>query len=313
MRVPGYAAITTLLLTALPGLVFAQTALQYNVQATWPAGEASAPFYRRGEMAGVDTDAQGNVYMCQPTRLPVLVFDRNGNYLRAFGGSGILTEPHSVRIGPDGSVWVADIRQHQVTRFSPYGAILQQFGEKKKRGWDQANRFYAPTDVGFGPNGDIYISDGYGNSRVVHLAADGAFINEWGRHGSEPGEFKLPHSIAVDGAGLVYVADRNNRRIQVFTPSGEFVRMWETIDRPWGLEITPNGRIYVANGFEYTITVYDLQGNLISHLGEMPKKKRKGRRIGDFAQPHMLAIDDEGAMYTAELRGHRVQKFLPGQ
>lgn len=309
MRVPGYAAITSLLLSALPGLVLAQSTLQYQVEPTWPVGGSDAPHYRRGEMAGVDTDAQGNVYACQPTRLPVLVFDRNGNYLRAWGGGGLLTEPHSVRVDAQGNIWIPDIRLHQVTKFSPTGEVLQQFGVRKRRGWDKANRFYAPTDVAFGPSGDIYISDGYGNSRVVHLAADGTYLGEWGRHGTEPGQFRLPHSIACDANGLVYVADRNNRRIQVFTPDGTFVRMWETIHRPWGLEITPDGRIFVANGFEYTISVYTLQGELLAHWGQKLKKK-KGRPAGVFVQPHMLAIDDQRAMYTAELRGHRVQKFI---
>jgi peptidylamidoglycolate lyase len=308
MRVSGYAAVTALLLAALPGLVFAQSTLEYQVISGWPAGGNDAPYYRRGEMAGVDTDAHGNVYACQPTREPVLVFDRSGNYLRAWGGGGLLTEPHSVRVDPQGNVWIPDIRLHQVTKFSPTGAVLQQFGERKRRGWDRSNRFYAPTDVAFGPNGDIYISDGYGNSRVVHLAADGTYLGEWGRHGKQPGQFRLPHSLACDAAGLVYVADRNNRRIQVFTPDGQFVRLWETIHRPWGLEITPDGRIFVANGAEYTITVYDLQGRLLAHWGKKLKKK-KGRPEGVFVQPHMVAVDDRQAMYTAELRGHRVQKF----
>ncbi|MCC2669411.1 MAG: hypothetical protein K0Q72_1882 [Armatimonadetes bacterium] len=304
LRFHGYAVALTAIFLSLPALVAAQSPVQFTLQ-PWPVDEGSAaPYYKRAEVAGVDTDAQGNVYMCHPTRLPVVVFDRNGNYLRSWGGGGQLTEPHSVRIDRDGNVWIPDIRLHQVKKFSPTGVLLREFGVKKKRGNDLANRFNGPTDVAFGPTGDIYISDGYGNSRIVHLAANGTYIGEWGSHGSDPGEFRTPHSIAVDATGLVYVADRGNGRVQVFTPSGEFVRMWETEDTPWGLEIGPDGRMYIAHGYPFTVSIYDLQGNLITHQGT----KSKGRPVGSFAQPHMLAVD-QNYMYTAELRGHRVQKF----
>jgi DNA-binding beta-propeller fold protein YncE len=301
-RIRGYACALSALFISLPALVFAQTSVQFTL-VPWPANDGDdAPYYRRAEVAGVETDAQGNVYLCHPTRLPVVVFDRNGNYLRSWGG-GQLLEPHSIRIDRNGNVWVPDIRLHQVKVFSPTGTLLREYGLKKKRGREAANRFNGPTDVAFGPNGDTYISDGYGNSRVVHLAANGSYIGEWGSHGEEPGEFRLPHSIAVDSQGLVYVADRSNGRVQVFTPNGEFVRMWETLDTPWGLEIA-NGRMYIAHGYPFTVSIYDLQGNLITHQGE----KSKGRPIGSFAQPHMLAVE-QNYMYTAELRGHRVQKF----
>jgi len=304
-RVSGYASTLTAVLLTLPALVFAQATMTYAVQADWPVGGEDAPYYRKGEVAGVAEDAQGRVYMCHPTRLPVLVFDRDGNYLNAWGGGGELMEPHSLRIDRDGNVWIPDIRLHQVKKFSPNGTLLLTIGTKKKRGRVQATRLNGPTDVAFGTNGDVYISDGYGNSRVVRLSHDGTYLGEWGSHGSEPGQFRLPHSIAVDPQGLVYVADRSNRRIQVFTPDGTFVRQWTTIDAPWGLSIRADGKIFVGNGFPYTVTVYDLQGQLLAHWGQ----KSKGRPVGAFASVHMLSADSQGNLYTAELAGHRVQKF----
>lgn len=275
-----------------------------TVQADWPIGGKNAPYYRKGEVAGVAEDAQGNVYIAQPTRLPILVFDRNGNYLRGWG-HGELLEPHCVRIDRDGNVWVADIRLHQVKKFTPNGVLLQTFGTKKKRGHVEATKLNGPTDVAFGLNGDVYITDGYGNSRIIHLSHNGTYLGEWGTHGSDPGEFRLPHSIAVDSQGLLYVADRGNARIQVFTPDGTFVREWETKDTPWGLSITPDGKIFVGTGYPYTVVVYDLQGNLLAYWGT----KVKGRPVGAFAQVHMLSADSQGNLYTAELAGHRVQKF----
>lgn len=303
-RISGFAMALGAVFLSLPALVFAQATMTYTVQADWPTGGKDAPYYRKGEVAGVAEDAQGNVYMVQPTRLPVLVFDRNGNYLRGWG-NGELIEPHSVRIDSSGNVWIPDIRLHQVKKFSPNGVLLQTFGTKKKKGRVQATKFNGPTDVAFGTNGDVYITDGYGNSRVVHLSRNGTYLGEWGSHGSDPGEFRLPHSIAVDSQGFLYVADRGNARIQVFTPDGTFVRQWTTRDTPWGLSITPDGKIFVGTGYPYTVVVYSLQGQELAYWG----KKVKGRPVGAFAQVHMLSADSQGNLYTAELAGHRVQKF----
>lgn len=303
-RVSGFVITLAAVLLTLPALVYAQATMTYTVDATWPVGGANAPYYKKAEVAGVTEDAQGNVYLVQPTRLPVLVFDRNGNYLRGWG-NGELLEPHSVRIDADGNVWIPDIRLHQVKKFTPNGTLLQTFGTKKKKGRVQATKLNGPTDVAFGLNGDVYITDGYGNSRVVHLSHNGTYLGEWGSHGSDPGEFRTPHSIAVDSTGLVYVADRGNSRIQVFNPDGTYLREWETTDTPWGLSITADGKMFVGHGFPYTVSVYDLQGQQLAYWG----KKSKGRPVGSFASVHMLSADSQGTLYTAELAGHRVQKF----
>jgi len=304
IRVSGFAITLAAVLLTIPVLVLAQSTMTPIVQPDWPVGGTNAPYYRKGEVAGVTEDAQGNVYMVQPTRMPVLVFDRNGNYLRGWG-NGELIEPHSVRIDRDGNVWIPDIRLHQVKKFSPNGVLLQTFGTKKKKGRVQATKLNGPTDVAFGTNGDVYITDGYGNSRVIHLSRNGTYLGEWGSHGSDPGEFRLPHSIAVDAQGLIYVADRGNARIQVFTPDGTFVRQWDTVDTPWGLSITADGKIFMGTGYPYTVAVYNLQGDLLAYWGH----KVKGRPVGAFAQVHMLCADSQGNLYTAELAGHRVQKF----
>ncbi|HEU4754340.1 MAG TPA: hypothetical protein VFU47_14615, partial [Armatimonadota bacterium] len=167
----------------------------------------------------------------------------------------------------------------------------------------------------FGINGDVYISDGYGNSRVVHLAHDGRYLGEWGTHGSAPGQFRLPHAICTDPDGLIYVADRSNKRIQVFAPDGRFVRLWRVPVYPFGLAITPDRRIFVCNEQPDSVTIYDPEGNVLGGWANPAptgrRRQRNTRLPGQLAEPHMIAVDSQGAVYTAELRGHRVQKWAP--
>jgi DNA-binding beta-propeller fold protein YncE len=292
---------------------------RYRYDPTWPAdGGRGAPDYRRDEVTGVATDAAGRVYVSTPTRHPILVFDREGRFIRSFG-AGLLFLPHAVRVDPDGNVWVADINVHQVLKFSPEGALLGRFGVFRRRGWD-ASRFNSPTDIAFGPNGEAYVSDGYGNSRIVRLSRDGRYLGEWGSHGTGPGQFRLPHAVAVDRQGRVYVADRENRRIQVFTADGQFLSLMPLPDKPYGLHVTPDDRLFVAFERSDLVAVYDLAGTEIARLESPPRnpppRRRRARRSrtrypGEVAAPHMVCVDDHGAVYTAELRGHRAQRFLP--
>jgi DNA-binding beta-propeller fold protein YncE len=254
-------------------------------------------------MTGVDVDGAGRVYMCHATRYPVLVFDRRGTYLETWGG--MLHEPHAIRVSPDGSVWVVDKELHQVFKFSPHGEILGVWGERLVTGADSLH-FDRPTDVAFGPSGDAYVSDGYGNSRVVHLSREGRYLGAWGRRGSNPGEFRLPHSVATDADGKVYVADRENRRIQIFTSEGQFITQWPLRDKPFGLDIA-GSELFVVYEVPDTVQVYNLQGRLLTQWG----KRSRGRKVGQLADPHMLCVDrQDRSVYTAELRGHRIQRWL---
>jgi len=288
---------------ALPLMAWAQAVPQYEADPQWPVGteQAAQQEYRRVDITGVATDAQGRVFVCAGTRNPVLVFDRDGRFLYSFG-QRLFNEPHSVRIDPQGNVWLTDFATHLVTKFSPEGTLLAEYGTRDRRG-RSSRHFNGPTDVAFGPNGDVYVADGYGNARVVRLSADGRYLGEWGRRGSRPGQFRLPHSIVADSQGRVYVADRENRRIQVFTAEGRFLSLWRLQDKPYGLSITGDGLMVVANGESNTISVLNLEGKLLSRWG------RTGRQPGQFVEPHMLNVDDQDALYVAEATGKRVQKF----
>lgn len=308
LNAPKAGRLAAACLTLALGIPFAgltQTVPTYSYDPTWPVYSGDAARIRRNEITGVATDASGRVYICQATRYPVMVFDRSGTYVGSWGWP-TTTEPHSIRRDPEGNFWIADLDTHQVLKFTPDGRLLLALGVRRRKGADTTH-FNRPTDMAFGRAGDVFISDGYGNSRVMHFTRDGRYLGQWGRHGSAPGQFRLPHSIATDASGLVYVADRENRRIQVFTSNGDYVREFDLADKPMGLWITPAQSIYICYETPCTIGVYDLQGNRLAYWGG----RMKGRVPGNMADPHMLTVDAWGELYTAELRGHRAQRFLP--
>ena len=175
--------------------------------------------WKFGRVSAVAINAKGEVYVFQrgPKADPIVVFDGKGKFLRGFG-KGMFGNPHGLRFDHEGNVWVTDNGDHQVMKFSPQDKLLFTLGIKGKAGTD-AKTFNRPTDIAFTPNGDaVYISDGYGNSRVVKFTPDGKYLLDWGKKGTGPGEFNTPHSVAVDSKGTVYVSDRENNRIQIFDP-----------------------------------------------------------------------------------------------
>lgn len=279
-----------------------QGSLKYRPIPGWPDA-ASAPDYGTAAVSAAATDSEGRVYVFQRAPHPVLVFSREGKFLRSWG-EGMFTSPHGCRFDAQGNLWLTDNADHRVMKFTPEGRLLATFGVKNEPGEDRAH-FNKPTDVAFGPSGDVYISDGYGNSRVVRLSREGKYLGEWGKKGTGEGEFNLPHSIAVDAKGRVLVADRENDRIQVFTPEGKFITQWRTVGRPYGLYLTPEQRLFVSDGLSNTVALCDLDGRQLAKWG------MTGAGPGQFQLPHLLTVDDKGALYVCEVTGKRIQKFLP--
>jgi DNA-binding beta-propeller fold protein YncE len=200
-------------------------------------------------------------------------------------------------------VWVTDIGTHQVLKFDSDGKLLLALGKKGEPG-DAPDRFDRPTDIAVTPGGDFYVTDGYGNSRVLKFSADGKLLTQWGKKGKGPGEFNLPHAVVLDAAGRVYVGDRENNRVQVFDPDGKFLAVWKESGAPYGL-FRSGDRTFVADGRAAWIRVLDADGKPVGRWGE------KGTGPGQFQMPHMLCVDSRGAVYVAEVTGKRVQKFVP--
>lgn len=253
---------------------------------------------------GVAPATDGRIYLAQNSRAyPVLVFDRAGRFLTSWG-AGQFTAPHGCRIGPDGSVWLTDNADHRVLKFTPNGRLLAAFGVRGKPGAD-ASHFNRPADIAFGPDGTVYVADGYGNARVVRLSPEGRYLGAWGRHGTGRGEFHLVHGVVVAADGRVYVADRDNQRLQIFTPTGRCLAEWDHVGTPFGLALTPDRRrLFVADGIANTIRLYDLTGRLLTHWGGT------GSAPGQFRRAHLCGVDStDGALYVTEVYGRRMQKF----
>jgi peptidylamidoglycolate lyase len=245
----------------------------------------------------------------------ILCFDgATGKPLSSWGENRFL-EPHGLRIDRSDNIWVTDRGLHQVFKFSPDGKLLMTLGTERVPGLDGAH-FNKPTDVAFGTDGSVYVSDGYGNSRVAKFSAEGKFLLDWGHKGQGPGEFDLPHNVAVDAQGRVYVADRMNVRIQVFDANGKFLNMWKSdeLGRPWGLAIGPDGLLYMVDGGDLKpgppdrgrILKLDLNGKILA------KWSRFGNYDGQIYWGHDIALGKDGAVYVGDVyHGMRVQKFVP--
>jgi DNA-binding beta-propeller fold protein YncE len=205
------------LLARTPRLSLTKTELK--VQPPGPGWEMGFP-------SAVATDASGVVYILQRGEKsdPVLAVSRDGRILRSWG-KGLYTIPHSIRVDPDGNVWTVDAASSRVIKFTPDGKQLLEIVV----GGQPASKtgFNSTTDIAFGPNGRLFISDGYGNARVLEYTAKGERVREWGKAGHGPGELNLPHGITIDSQGIVYVADRENGRVQRFSTEGRFLGSWD--------------------------------------------------------------------------------------
>jgi sugar lactone lactonase YvrE len=253
-----------------------------------------------GAVSGVATDAADNVYIFHRGPKPVLVFDRSGKFLRAWGDAHVKTA-HGLRIDANGNIWLTDIGNHQVLQFNSDGKLLMALGKKGEPG-DGPDRFNMPTDVAVAPSGNFYVTDGYGNARVLKFSRDGKLLQQWGKKGTGEGEFNLPHTICLDAKGRVIVGDRENQRIQMFDPYGKFLAIWKEGGSPYGLFLAGD-RLFVADGVAHWVKVLDLGGKPIGRFGE------KGAGPGQLQLPHMLCVDSEGSVYVTEITGKRVQKF----
>jgi DNA-binding beta-propeller fold protein YncE len=255
-----------------------------------------------GPVSAVATDSKDRVYVFHRGKRPVLVFDRDGKFLRSWGDDHLKT-PHGLRIDRDDNVWVTDIGNHQVLKFDAAGKLLLTLGKKGEPG-DGPEQFDRPTDVAVVPGGDFYVTDGYGNSRVLKFSKDGKLLGQWGKKGKGEGEFNLPHAICLDSKGRVYVGDRENNRVQVFDADGKFLAQWTESGAPYGLFLARDGRMFVADGRAGWVKVLDDKGKPLGRWGE------KGDGPGQFKMPHMLCVDSQGAVYVAEVDGRRIQKFV---
>jgi len=253
-----------------------------------------------GPVSAVAVDSRDRVYVAHRGPKPILVFEADGTFLRSWGDEHLKTV-HALRIDPQGKIWVSDIGHHLVMKFDPLGKLELTLGEKGQPG-DDNKKFDRPTDIAFAPTGDFYVTDGYGNSRVIRFTSTGRLVKMWGTKGNGKGQFRIPHAITFDSQGRLLVGDRENNRVQVFSADGEFLEEWAESGAPYGLCFAGD-RLFVADGRANWVRVLDNAGKPIGRIGE------KGAAAGQFLVPHMLTVDSEGSLYVAEVGNKRLQKF----
>jgi sugar lactone lactonase YvrE len=278
-------------------------------------------------MSSITIGPDGNIWTFNRGKLPIQVYSPEGKLVKSWGQDGQFKSPHGIRFDNEGNLWASDTQLHTVRKFTPDGKVLLTIGTPGQSGEDKTH-LNQPTDQAIAPNGDIYISDGYGNSRVVVFDKAGSFIRTWGKLGNAPGEFNVPHSIALDSRGRVYVADRNNTRIQVFDPNGKFLTEWTNIVTPWHLTITKDDELYVCGSSpmlwsevppsapylgippkDQLFMKLDLDGR-IKQLWVIPKGEDGNEKPGELNWVHSMAIGADGSLYFGDIQGKRAQKFV---
>ena len=264
------------------------------------------------EVPGVAVDSNDEIYVfSRNTKHPVMVFDRDGNYLRGWGEGIFSNRTHGILIGPDGSVWCVDDGIHTITKFTPQGQLLMTIGTSGQSSeiW-KGKPFNKPTHAAISQKtGHVYITDGYGNFNVHKYTGDGQYVKSWGGPGIDPGQFVRPHNIAVDHDDRVIVADREAHRIQVFDPDGNVLDVWNNIHLPNGLTIGPDGNIYVGElngmagakplppGMGHRISILSPGGELLARFGH----PEQGEEAGMFVAPHGMGVDSDGNIYVGEV------------
>ena len=297
--------------------------LRYRLVANWeqlPSG------YSHRDVVGVAVDSRDRVYMLTRFEPQVLVYEPDGRFVTSFAQGVFTPRTHGLTIGPDDSVYCVDDGDHTVRKFSPDGQLLMTIGTaglSSDSGYDGATvasisrgapPFNRPTNIAVAPNGELYVADGYGNCRVHRFTADGQLIQSWGEPGTDPGEFHLPHGIAVDETGRVWVTDRENDRIQTFSPSGEYLSQWTHVQRPTQVRVAKDGRVYVSELWwrvgqssfvhgEITenrygrVSIFDRGGSLLGRIGGVGDPTLPGNLIA----PHDVCVDSKGDIYVGEV------------
>ncbi len=322
---------------------------RYRIAADWPALPAGWSFV---EVTAVAADSHDRVYVFNRGEHPVAIFSLEGDFISSWG-EGVFTRAHGITIGPgnnglDDAVYCVDDLDHTVKKFSTDGRLLLtlgasgRFSDTGATSVDYRNirraggPFNFPTNLALAPCGDLYVADGYGNARIHRFSADGKLLHSWGEPGAGPGQFHIPHGIAIDQNGVVYVADRENSRLQLFTADGQYLSEWRDIARPCEVFIDKNSNVYVAElGYRAgmwpgahppsptatggRMSVFNLQGELLARWGGGDNPCSPG----DFFAPHDVWVDARGDVYVGEVtmsaggnRGlvssdcHCLQKFI---
>ena len=265
-----------------------------------------------GPVASVAIDSAGRFFVFNRGPHPLMEFTPDGRF-RRYLVEGLIQRAHGLRIDRDNNVWLTDVAAHVVLRLNAQGRVTLVLGAQGMAGdFHPAFKFplfSEPTDVAFGPDGAIYVSEGHGGeiARIRKFTREGNFVKSWGRKGTQPGEFSAAHSLVVDKNGLVYVADRENGRIQIFNSEGQYQNSWNVTGSPNGMGIGRDGGLYVTDGRAGKVLRLDFEGRVLDTFGG-----GLGKAEGQFGEAHWVDVDAQRNVYIGDVFNWRVQKFSPG-
>jgi len=255
------------------------------------------------QVAGVAVDSKDRVLILCRGEHPIIVFTREGEFIESWG-EGTFSNAHGAYIDGEDNFYCVDSADHTVRKYAKDGELVLTLGEKNRPA-PPGKPFNKPTDLAQASNGDLYVTDGYGNSSVHRFTAEGELIQSWGGPGIGPGQFNLPHGVWVDEK-KVYVADRQNNRVQIFTLDGAYVEEWDNLLRPCDIFFDKRGRVHVAE-LTHRVSILNKRGEALARIGG-----EESFTLGQFVAPHCLWKDSHGALYVGEvLQGQRIQKFAP--
>ena len=273
----------------------------YEVQEGWgqlPEG------WKFGWIPAVAVDSQDRIYVYSRSEHPMVVFDREGNFLASWGDD-VLKDAHGIFIDAADNIYCTERETHCVRKFTADGELLMTLGTPDQPA--DGTPFNLPTDLALGPDGEMFVSDGYGNARIHKYSPDGELIKSWGTPGDGPGEFDLPHCVRVDPRNRVMVADRSNNRIQFFTLDGEYIEEWGDFSQPDTIFIDDDQTVYIAE-LDQRVTILTLDGEIIAQW----ESERGSTVPGEFfACPHGIWVDSHDDLYVGEVQADgRLQKFI---
>ena len=286
-------------------------AYRYEVVDNWAKLPPGHEF--NADVAAVGVDTQDRVYAFNRGKHPMVVLDRDGHFLRSWG-EGLFPRAHGVHMAPDETLWLTDDGDHTVRHCTLDGKVLLTLGVPGvPKPYMSGEPFHRCTHTALSPQGELYVSDGYGNARVHMFSPSGQLKRSWGEPGDGPGQFRLPHGIAVAADGRVFVCDREIDRIQIFSPDGEFLEQWTDTQRPTHLTFDARGNVYVTelawhvgdNSYSFgpvtsmrhaRFSIFAPNGKLLARWGTADCTAP-----GSFAAPHGLALDSKNDLYVSEV------------
>ncbi len=259
--------------------------------------------------AAVAVNSSGNLVVFSRGATPFLEFDTDGNFIRSFGEEGFIRRAHGFHVNADDTMWVTDVADHLVMKLDANGDVLMTLGSKGQNGeWDESTGsqlFDQPNDIALDSAGNLYVAQGHGpgEPRILKFSPDGEFITQWGERGYGEGEFWVAHSIDIDGDDVIYVADRENMRINRFDTDGNFLGEWTFDAMVCAIHLHDDGFMYITTGFDGQFAKVDMTGRVMGAIG------RPGRENGQFGEAHHLTLDGDANAYIADVILRRIQKY----